>query len=65
VSHPADPEYQGDVPNLDGTEGHSEHILFGTNVKLDDPPEGEGWEGAAKEEQHADVTGTTNRGEEL
>lgn len=25
---------QGPEPNLDGTEGHSEHILFGTNVNL-------------------------------
>lgn len=24
------------MPNLDGTEGHSEHILFGTNVDMSD-----------------------------
>ncbi len=29
-----DPAYQGIFPNLDGTQGHSEHILFGTNVDL-------------------------------
>ena len=29
-----DPAYQKPVPNLDGCEGHSEHILFGTNVDI-------------------------------
>ena len=27
-----DPDYQQGVPNLDGGEGASEHILFGTNI---------------------------------
>lgn len=27
-----DPSYQQHVPNLDGGEGASQHILFGTNV---------------------------------
>ena len=27
------------MPNLDGCEGHSEHILFGTNVDLSEPSE--------------------------
>ena len=27
---------QGPVPNLDGTEDHSKHIMFGTNVDLTD-----------------------------
>ena len=30
----SDPTYAKDVPNLDGGEGHSEHILFGTDVDL-------------------------------
>ena len=29
-----DPAYQQPVSNLDGCEGHSEHILFGTNVDI-------------------------------
>ncbi len=28
------PTYQRPIPNLDGTDGHSEHIIFGTNVDL-------------------------------
>ena len=34
-----DPSYLEPVPNLDGGEGHSEHILFGTNVDLSAPSE--------------------------
>jgi len=34
-----DPSFLGPVPNLDGCEGHSEHILFGTNVDLSEPSE--------------------------
>ena len=30
----SDPTYGKDVPNLDGGEGHSEHILFTTDVDL-------------------------------
>ncbi len=30
----ADPSYQGPIPNLDGCEGHSEHIMFGSNVDI-------------------------------
>ena len=29
-----DPAYQQPLPNLDGCEGHSEHVLFGTNVDI-------------------------------
>ena len=29
-----DPAYEGEVPNLDGGEGHSPHIIFGTNLDL-------------------------------
>ena len=32
VTPPPDPAYQQRVPSLDGGEGSSEHILFGTNV---------------------------------
>lgn len=32
-----DPEYQKPIPDLDGTEGHSEHIIFGTNVDMSEP----------------------------
>ncbi len=31
--HP-DPEYLKPVPNLDGLEGHSEYLIFGTNLDL-------------------------------
>ena len=31
-----DPNYQQPIPNLDRTEGHSEYILFGTNLDLSD-----------------------------
>ncbi len=34
-----DPSFQEPVPNLDGCEGHSEHILFGTNLDLSEPSE--------------------------
>ena len=51
----SDPAYQGDVPNLDGTEGHSEHILFGTNVKVtSEAPEEAPAEGEGQEEAGAD-----------
>ena len=36
----ADPAYQQDVPNLDGGEGCSEHIIHGTNVDVTPPTEG-------------------------
>ena len=32
----SDPTFQGPIPNLDGCEGHSEHILFGSNVDITD-----------------------------
>lgn len=35
---PSDSAYQGIVPNLDGADGHSEHIIFGTNLDLTDDP---------------------------
>lgn len=34
-----DPNFQGPIPNLDGCEGHSEHILFGTNVDITESDE--------------------------
>ena len=30
------------MPNLDGGDGHSEHIIFGTNLDLTKSSEGEG-----------------------
>lgn len=42
-----DPAYQQPTPNLDGTEEHSQHILFGTNIKMSDETPGSG--GAADE----------------
>ncbi|XP_064406355.1 platelet-activating factor acetylhydrolase-like [Halichondria panicea] len=29
-----DSSYQGPIPNLDGCEGHSEHVMFGSNVAI-------------------------------
>ena len=57
-----DPAYQQHVPNLDGGDGHSEHIIFGTNVNL---TEGEG-EGGGEGTQEAtsstaEDTGTDNK----
>ena len=34
-----DPSFLEPVPNLDGGEDHSEHIIFGTNVDLSEPSE--------------------------
>ena len=31
-----DPAFQCIVPDLDGSEGHCEHIIFGTNLDLSD-----------------------------
>lgn len=63
----SDPAYQGDVPNLDGTEGHSEHILFGTNVKMTSEtkatPEGPGGESA--EGEGLEEEGGADKGEGL
>ena len=36
----ADPAYQQDVPNLDGGEGCSEHIIHGTNIDITPPTVG-------------------------
>ena len=36
----ADPAYcEKSVPNLDGCEGHSDHVIFGSNVDLSVPSE--------------------------
>lgn len=34
--HPLDPAFQCVVPDLDGSDGHCEHIIFGTNLDLSD-----------------------------
>ena len=34
VTPHTDPAYQGHVANLDGGEGQSEHILFGSNLPV-------------------------------
>ena len=38
----SDSAHQQRVPNLDGGDGHSEHIIFGTNLDLTKSSEGEG-----------------------
>ena len=37
-----DSAYQQRVPNLDGGDGHSEHIIFGTNLDLTKSSDSEG-----------------------
>ena len=37
----ADPEYQGAVPILDGGEGASEHLIYGTNINWKTEEQGE------------------------
>ena len=37
----ADPEYQGAVPILDGGEGASEHLVYGTNINWKTEEQGE------------------------
>ena len=52
LSHSTDPASQTHIPNLDGGKGHSEHIIFGTNLDLSKPPEGEeGQAGQGQEEE--------------
>ena len=37
---PIDPAYcEKSVPNLDGCEGHSDHIIFGSNIDVSVPSE--------------------------
>ena len=38
----SDSAYQQHVPNLDGGDGHSEHIIFGTNLDLTKSSDSEG-----------------------
>ena len=33
-SHTDPAYYERSVPNLDGCEGHSEHIIFGSNIEV-------------------------------
>ena len=63
-----DPDYcEKSVPNLDGCKGHSEHIIFGSNVDLSVPSEdrtthlttGQA-EGESKERARQQVAGSTN-----
>ena len=37
IAFVTDPEFQQHLPVLDGGEGASEHVLFGTNVDLEEP----------------------------
>ena len=66
MSFSPDPAYQGEVPNLDGGEGHSPHIIFGTNLDLTEDgdtntatatpsagEEGEGGDGGTEENMAA------------
>ena len=43
------------MPNLDGGDGHSEHIIFGTNLDLTKSSEGEGG-GEGQEEERVEPT---------
>ena len=58
---PVDPTYQHPVPNLDGCEGHSEHILFGTNVDISEDKDTEGGgQGATQTQPEAGGGNLTN-----
>ena len=57
-----DPAYQQHVPNLDGGDGHSEHIIFGTNLDLTESPGGEGGQGEGGGESTPEATSSTAEG---
>ena len=55
-----DPDCQQNIPDLDGGEGCSEHIIHGTNVDISEPSDGNTSEKAGgTQDESQPLSGTT------